>query len=180
MRNHIILIVGSLGPCQFKMSLTLIASVSDNNVIGLNGKLPWNIPEDLKRFRELTIGHPVIMGRKTYDSIPEKFRPLPKRKNIVLSRSFEENEKIYLARNMREARELVGEEDAYIIGGESIYRLFLPFADKMEITRVHKSFEGDCFFPKMNWGRWNLDKEEKNASKNKGILYSFMTYSKRE
>ncbi|MEK6819935.1 MAG: dihydrofolate reductase, partial [Nanoarchaeota archaeon] len=82
------------------MKITLIAAVSENNIIGINGRLPWDIPEDRKRFRELTLEHPVIMGRKTYDSIPKEFRPLPKRKNIVMSNSLNPTEGIYLARNI--------------------------------------------------------------------------------
>jgi len=180
MRNPIILMAGSLEPCLFKMSLTLIASISKNNVIGVNGKLPWHIPEDLRRFRELTMGHPVIMGRKTYDSIPEKFRPLPGRKNIVLSDSFKESRSdIYLAKNMGEALGFTNGEDAYIMGGRKIYELFLPVADKMEITRVHRRFEGDAFFPEINWNEWDQFKEEKRISEIESTPYSFLTYSRR-
>src|SRR3989344_646152 len=108
------------------MDLTLIVAISNNNVIGNNGKIPWRISEDLKRFRELTINHPVIMGRKTYDSFPEKFKPLPRRKNIILSKSLDEKENIYVARTIEDALELTEGQDPYVIGGKDIYQLFLP------------------------------------------------------
>jgi len=142
---------------MFKMKLTLIVAISDNNVIGANGKVPWHIPEDLKRFKELTIGHPVIMGRKTYDSLPDKFRPLPDRENIVLSSSLESQEKVY--------------------------HFFLPIINKLEITRVHRTFEGDSFFPEINLDEWKISRREKwNPSMREekvgehDIPYSFLTY----
>ena len=99
------------------MKITLIAAISENNVIGVEGKVPWHIPEDMKRFRELTLEHPAIMGRKTYESIPDRFRPLPKRKNIVMSKSLNPKEGIYIARNVDEALVLAEEKDSYVIGG---------------------------------------------------------------
>lgn len=154
------------------MNLAIIVAISENNIIGIKNKIPWRIKEDMLRFKRLTINHPVIMGRKTWDSIPEKFRPLPERKNIVLSKS-QINEKIYIARNIEEALELTESKDSYIIGGEKIYELFLPLANKIELTRVHNSYEGDAFFPKINWNEWDLINEEKNVNE---IPYSFMTY----
>ena len=106
------------------MSLILIAAVSDNDVIGLNGKVPWYIPEDMKRFKELTLNHPVIMGRKTYESIPDNSRPLPKRKNIILSRTLNHGDGIYIARNIEEVLALTENQDSYVIGGRKIYGLF--------------------------------------------------------
>ena len=154
------------------MDLTIIAAISENNVIGNKGKIPWRIEEDMKRFKYLTIGHPVIMGRKTYESIPRKFRPLPERKNIVLSRDYQSDEKIYVARDINEALKLTDRKDSFVIGGEIIYELFLPFANKMELTRVHDNFEGDVFFPEVNWKEWKLMNEEKH------LQYSFLSYSR--
>jgi dihydrofolate reductase len=159
------------------MNLTIIASVSENNVIGNRGKIPWHISEDLKRFKKLTMGHPVIMGRRTYESLPEKSRPLPGRKNIVLSESIKKDIKIYLAKSVREALEFAKDQDPYIIGGEKIYELFLPIVGKMEITRVHKEFEGDSFFPDVDWDDWELIRERRMPSQN--IPYSFQTYSRK-
>ena len=170
-------------PWLFKMKLTLIAAISENKVIGFKNKVPWHIPEDMKRFRELTIGHPVIMGRKTYDSLPDKFRPLPDRENIVLSSSLESQEKIYIARNMEEALKLAKGRDSSVIGGERVYQLFLPLIDQLEITRVYRDFEGDAFFPEINWDEWKISRREKwnpsmreeNVSEH-DIPYSFLTY----
>ena len=167
---------GSLEQCLFKMNLILIAAISENNVIGIKNKVPWYIPEDIKKFRELTINHPVIMGRNTYESIPEKFCPLSQRKNIVLSNSLSNQKGIYIARNIDEALELTEDRDSYVIGGEIVYGLFLPLAKKLEITRVHRSFEGDSFFPEVNLDEWNLSNEERGISENESIPYSFLTY----
>ena len=158
------------------MSITLIAAVSDNNVIGFKNRVPWSIPEDIRRFKGLTLNHPVIMGRRTYESLPEKFRPLPDRKNIVLSSSLNPQEGIYIARDMSEARELTKDRDSYVMGGKRVYSMFLPIAERLEITRVHRDFEGDIFFPEVNYDEWDLFNEEKGISENKGIPYSFLTY----
>ena len=161
------------------LDLRIIAAVSDNNVIGVKGKIPWHIPEDLRRFKELTLDHPVIMGRRTYESIPERFRPLPKRKNIVLSSSLSDQEGIYIARTIDEALELIEDRDSYVIGGRRVYELFLPYVDRLEITRVHRSFEGETFFPEVNWDEWETSNEERDlVSENERIPYSFLTYSR--
>lgn len=163
----------------FKMDLILIVAISENNIIGNENKIPWHIPEDLKRFKELTLNHPVIMGRKTYESIPKKFRPLPKRKNIVLSNTLDPQKGIYIAKTIEEALELTKNGDSYVIGGEKVYRSFLPTANKLEITKVHRFFKGDTFFPELDWSEWNLFSEEKGISQNEEIQYSFLTYTRR-
>ncbi|MEK6895676.1 MAG: dihydrofolate reductase [Nanoarchaeota archaeon] len=160
------------------MNLTLIAAVSENNVIGIDGKVPWYIPEDIKRFKELTLNHPVIMGRKTYQSIPNRFRPLEKRKNIVLSKNFVSEGEIYVARGLEEALDLTDYADSFIIGGASIYKIFLPFTSKIELTRVHEDYEGDAFFPDVDWNEWSLVNQERNTSHN-GIDYSFLSYERK-
>src|SRR3989344_6345116 len=139
-----------------KMSLTIIAAVSENNVIGIENRIPWHIKEDIDRFKQLTTVHPIIMGRKTYESLPKNFRPLPQRKNIVLSSTLEPTEGIYIARNLEEALKLAEEQDTYVIGGKTVYELLLPIANKMEITKVHTYFLGDTFFPEVNWNDWGL------------------------
>jgi len=155
------------------MNLILIAAMSENNIIGDKGKIPWKIPEDLKRFRELTLNHPVIMGRKTYDSLSEKNKPLPNRKNIILSKSLEYKEGIYVARTIEEALELTEEKDSYVIGGREIYKAFLPYVNMMEITKVHKHYEGDTSFPEIDWDEWKLIKRE---NKTEEVSYSFLSY----
>ena len=160
------------------MKITLIAAISENNVIGKDGKLSWNIPEDLKRFRELTLEHPVIMGRKTYESIPAKFKPLKGRKNIVMSNSLNSQDGIYIARNIGEALALTENKDTYIIGGAEIYKLFLPIADELEITRIHRNYDGDAHFPEIEWNEWKLVRETEGFSEDEKIPYFFQTYSR--
>ncbi len=149
--------------------IILIAAVSENNTIGLEGKLPWKIPEDLKRFRELTTPYPIIMGRKTYESIG---RPLKNRLNIVLSKNttFEE---VITARTVKEALLKAKETNdfAYIIGGEQIYKQTMPLATRLEITKVHKDVKGDAFFPEIT-NDWKLIVDDKRDG------YSFRTYLK--
>ncbi len=167
---------------QPKMALAIIAAISDNNVIGMEGKIPWNIPEDMKRFRDLTLNHPVIMGRKTFENILNKFgKPLPERKNIVLSTALKSQEGIHIARTIDEALRLTGKENSYVIGGAQIYKLFLPEADKLEITRIHGYFAGDAFFPQVNWNEWQLvnSEIEDNLPEIIPSCCSFLTYVKK-
>lgn len=159
--------------------ITLIAAVSENGVIGNKGKVPWNIPGDMKRFKELTINHPVIMGRKTYESLPEKNRPLPLRKNIVLSKTLGNIAGIYVARDIDEAIRLTEKKNSYVIGGEQIYKLFLEVAGKMEITKIHMPFGGDAFFPEVDWNEWNFVNRIDGISKKNNIHYSFLSYERR-
>lgn len=128
------------------MTLSLIAALAENRVIGRDGQLPWRLPGDLKRFKRLTLGHPVVMGRKTFDSIG---RLLPGRENVILTRqtSFQMpgatilHTPEALLERFREAGEV------FVIGGEEIYRLFLPRAQKLYLTLVHQTVDGDAFFP---------------------------------
>ena len=159
------------------MKFTLIAALSENNVIGKGEIIPWKIPEDMKRFKSLTLNHSVIMGRKTYLSIPEKFRPLPQRKNIVMSKNFENETGIYIARSIQEAIDLAEDIPTYIIGGAEVYRQFLPLADNLEITRVYKNFEGDVYFPKVDWKNWKQIGEIPGQTED-GLKYSFLTFKR--
>lgn len=153
------------------MELIIIAAISENNVIGKDNKLPWHIPEDLKRFKELTKGNAVLMGRKTYESIG---KPLPKRTNIVLSSNKDYTPQgVITARNLDDALEQCKQyKTTYIIGGQKVYEQTIDIADKLEITHVHKTIEGDAFFPKIDALKWieinNIYKPE----------YSFVTYVK--
>lgn len=130
------------------MTLSIIVAMAKNRVIGNKGKIPWHLSEDLKRFKQITMGHPVLMGRKTFESIG---KPLPGRTNIVISR----NEKfrspgITVARSLQEAVKRSGEGEAFVIGGAKIYTLALPIAGKIYLTLIEKDFEGDTFFPEVN------------------------------
>lgn len=124
--------------------MTLIVARADNNVIGLDGKMPWHIPADLKRFKVLTMGKPMIMGRKTFDSLPGL---LPGRRHIVLTRDRHWSASgAEIAHDVDQALALAG-NDASVIGGAEIYRLFLPRADRIELTEVHQSPDGDTHLP---------------------------------
>ena len=135
------------------MDCTLMAAIAENGVIGKDGKLPWRLPEDMKRFKALTSRHPVIMGRKTYLSIPQKFRPLPDRTNIVLTHNPLEMESVISVDSIEEALKFCEKQYhtkmPYVIGGASVYSAALPYARALEITRIHKAFEGDVFFPEL-------------------------------
>lgn len=157
------------------MTISIIAALAENNVIGNDNKLIWHISEDLKRFKKLTSGKPIIMGRKTYNSLPIK--PLPKRKNIVISRNKNlDFEGAVIVSDIDKAlTECENAEEVFICGGAEIYKMFLPLADKMYLTRVHKNYKGDTVFPETDYSQWKLIDEikvEDNPS------YSFLNYKK--
>lgn len=143
------------------MRLTIIAAIAENGVIGRDGGLPWRLSSDLKRFKQLTMGNAILMGRKTWESIG---RPLPGRKSVVISRQSEYDPgyaEVIVAANLDEALaqarnlEDVGDE-LFVIGGARIYEMCLSRADRMVITRVHVEVEGDVWFPEVDWGAWEL------------------------
>ena len=159
--------------------ITIIAAVSENNVLGKNNKLIWHIPNDLKRFKKLTLGHSVIMGRKTFESIA---KPLPQRKNIILTRNQNFKAKgTLIAHSVDEALNLCkNDNQPFIIGGGEIYKLFMDISDKIELTRIHKSYDGDAFFPKILEENWKLINTEKNNfNKSPIINFSYLTYIKK-
>ena len=161
------------------MKITLVAAIASNNVIGKENSLPWNIPEDLKRFKQMTSGHTILMGRKTFDSIG---RPLPNRQNIVMTKDKNfEQEGIKVINDFDEALELIKEsnEDVFVIGGSKIYELFEPVANSLAITRILKDFEGDAFFPDINWNLWQIEKEEKFFDEKSKIECKLIEYSKK-
>ncbi len=161
------------------MTISIIAAIAENNVIGKNNKLIWHISEDLKRFKKLTSGHPVIMGRKTYESLP--FKPLPDRRNIILStRKDIKYEGAEVFNDINEIlKECKNENEIFICGGAEIYKLFLPLADKMYLTEVHKVFEGDTFFPEIDFLQWKLiEKSEIKYDEKSDLYYKFLNYEK--
>jgi dihydrofolate reductase len=134
------------------MNLTLVAAMTPSRVIGLNGGIPWHLPEDMKHFRAVTTGHPIIMGRKTFDSIG---KPLPKRRNIVISRDASlKIEGTEVVGDLLSALNLTREESPRIIGGAQIYALAMPIATEMILTLLKAEHEGDTFFPKWDAGEW--------------------------
>jgi dihydrofolate reductase len=139
------------------MEKIIIAAVAENGVIGKDGDIPWHYSEDLKHFKQKTTNHSVIMGRKTYFSLPEDFRPLPDRKNIVLSRSNPElPESVNLANSLEESWEIAENHSgkAFIIGGAGVYEQAMKESDKMILTRIHEEYEGDTYFPEWNKENW--------------------------
>lgn len=139
--------------------ITMIVAVAENGAIGKDNNLLWHISGDLKRFKAITTGHSIIMGRKTYLSFPK--RPLPDRKNIILTHGDTTFEGAFTAKDINQAIDLCESDEVFIIGGESIYRQFLPYTTKIFLTKVHKEYEADTFFPELNMDEWKvIDTEE--------------------
>ena len=165
------------------MTISIIVAVSENNVIGRNNNLPWHLPADMKFFKEKTTGHCIITGRKNYESIPEKFRPLPNRTNIVITR--QENYSapgaivVSSIEQAIEKAKQTGDTEIFIIGGADIYKQSLHFVDKIYFTKIYHEFKGDVFFPEINASEW------KETGKIKGIIdeknkydYDFIVFEK--
>ena len=162
--------------------LHLIVAHARNGVIGKDNKLPWYLPEDLKNFKRTTLGKPVIMGRKTFESLPNG--PLPNRKNVVLT-TIPEADFIncFACDSMGEALDLCKNEDEiFIIGGALVYRQAIRLADTMYITRVHAEFkDADAYFPNINWDLWEeVSREDFPADEKNAYPYSFITYKRKQ
>ncbi len=162
------------------MKTSLIAALASNGVIGRDGGLPWHISEDLKYFKRLTMGKPVVMGHKTYESIG---KPLPGRNNIVVTRNPElELEGATVVHGLDEALAVaasLGAEETFVIGGAELYKLALPKVDRMYLTYVHQNFEGDTFFPEFDPDDWTELEHEDHFSEQAGLEYSFVTLERR-
>lgn len=163
------------------MIVSAIVAKAKNNVIGKDNDIPWYLPADLKYFKKTTLNHHIIMGRKCFQSIG---KPLPKRTNIIITRNpFYIVSNCYMANSVEEALEIAhdnGEEEAIIIGGGEIYRLSEPLWDKLYVTEVDATIDGDIFFPKIDLNKWNLVSEKmfKKDAKNE-YDYSFLKYEKK-
>ncbi|TDE02900.1 dihydrofolate reductase [Flavobacterium hiemivividum] len=156
--------------------IIMIAAASENNALGKNNELVWHLPNDFKRFKNLTSGHHIIMGRKTFESFP---KPLPNRTHIVISHQENYNpEGCIVVNSMEKALEKCPSNEAiFIIGGGEIYNLGLPFSDKIELTRVHHTFEADAFFPEIDPRDWELVNSEFQSKDDKHLFdYSYQTY----
>jgi len=160
--------------------LTLVAAVSHGGVIGRDGALPWRIPEDAKRFRELTTGHPVVMGRRTWDSLPDRFRPLPGRRNLVVTRSPDwRADGAERAASLEEALQLAADAaEVFVIGGAEIYAAALPLADELRMTEIDADVRGDTFFPPYDAAAFEETSRERLVSET-GVPFSFVTYERR-
>lgn len=160
------------------MTLSLIVALSQNGVIGKNNKLPWHLSEDLKRFKSLTMGHKIVMGRKTFEAIG---KPLPGRENIVLTRDpdfhadgvavIHEPGPVVAMRN----------EEIFVIGGEQVYRLFLPVVDRLYLTVIKQDFSGDAFFPLLDWRDdfQTVDQSSVMHSAKNDLTYEFITVDRK-
>ena len=157
---------------MIKKTITIIVAAAENDAIGKNNDLIWSLPDDLKRFKRLTSGHCIIMGRKTYDSFPGL---LPNRKHIVISKKSDSyfHDEVIVVNNFKDAVKATnGDENPYVIGGGQIYNLAMKYCDIIELTRVHEKFEADTFFPKISKNKWKLINEEKHE-KDERHKYSF-------
>lgn len=153
-------------------TITLIYARAANGVIGKDGDLPWRLPADLKRFKALTIGKPMIMGRKTFESLPGL---LAGRRHIVLTRHDNfEAEGAEIAHSVKEALAMAGDGDVSVIGGAAIYDVFLPLADRIELTQIHSDYEGDTFMPELS-NAWVVTKQHDHAADSDGPAYSFLS-----
>ena len=166
------------------MKVSLIVAVSENGVIGKDNDLIWHLPKDMKFFKDTTLGHHVIMGRRNFESIPHKYRPLPNRKNIIITRNKNYTAKNCIIKNnlkdaLKEARNS-NEDEAFIIGGGEIYKLALQenLVDRIYLTRIHYEFEGDTFFPALS-SKWKeINKKDFFKDEKHKYNFTFFTYEK--
>lgn len=161
--------------------LSIIVAIANNNVIGKDNKLIWHLPEDLKRFKNLTTGHNIIMGRKTFESLG---RVLPNRKHIVLCNDVSlniENENVEVLSDVNLLDKYIkSDEENFVIGGATIYRLLLPKASKLYITKINESFEGDVYFPEIDLGDWKVVSKEKGKKDEKNPYdYEYINFERK-
>ena len=166
------------------MKVSLIVAVSENGVIGKDNDLIWNLPRDMKFFKDTTLGHHVIMGRKNFESIPHKYSPLPNRTNVIITRQADYRAEGCVAVNSVEAALEIakqnGDTEPFIIGGGQIYKLALEanLVNKIYLSKVHHSFEGDTFFPDLNTDWKEVERTDYKADEKHDYAYSFLTFEK--
>lgn len=156
----------------------IIAAVANNGIIGSNNQLIWRLPADLKHFKELTLGHTIIMGRKTFESIG---KPLPGRKSIIITRDTNyQHENCIVVHSIEEALKCAESKQVFIIGGAEIYKQCIGIATKLFLTHVHSSFEGDAYFPSISAENWQIeDTKAFEADEKNPYPYSFVSYSRK-
>jgi dihydrofolate reductase len=160
------------------MSLvSLIAAMARNRVIGRQNRMPWHVPEDLRRFRRLTMGAPVIMGRKTHESLG---RPLPGRRNIVVTRQRNASwPGCETAPSLTEALDMTRDaSERFVIGGAELYRLALPLADRLYLTLIDADYDGDTWFPEVDWSAWRERSREHSTAADGKVDYDFLVYER--
>ena len=160
--------------------LSIIVAVAKNNVIGKDNKLIWHIPADLKHFKDITSGHTIIMGRKTFESLG---RVLPNRKHVILCNDMElniENENVEVLEDVSMVKKYAdSEEENFVIGGATIYRLLMPYADKLYITHINQEFDGDVTFPEISKDEWRVVSREKGITDEQNPYdYEFVNYER--
>ena len=160
--------------------LSIIVAKAKNNIIGKNNELVWHLPEDLKHFKELTTGHTIIMGRKTYESLG---KPLPNRKHIIFSQNPDfkvHEENVQVVHSLLEIQDLIeGKEEAFVIGGAMIYNFLMPYVKKMYVTEIKQEFDGDAFFPIIDSEEWKETSSTTGIKNEENNLdYDFVTYEK--
>jgi dihydrofolate reductase len=160
------------------MIVTIVVAISENNAIGKNNQLLWYLPADLKHFKNITTGHTVIMGRKTYDSVG---KPLPNRRNIIITRQNITIEGCEIVKSIEDALVLsAGEEEVFIVGGAEIYKQSIHLTDRIYLTIVHQKFDADSFFPEINYAEWReTEREDHQADEKNKLPYSFITLDRR-
>ncbi|WP_199101609.1 dihydrofolate reductase [Aquitalea sp. ASV11] len=160
-----------------KPVLTLVAAKARNGVIGINNTLPWHLPEDLKHFKAVTLGKPVLMGRKTYDSIG---RPLPGRRNIVITRQSDwQADGVEVAHSLEQALEMAdGVAEVCLIGGADLYRQAMALADALRLTEIDADFDGDACFPEVSTADWQ-EVARSSFTSDKGLQYAFVDYQRK-
>lgn len=157
--------------------ISIIVAIAEDYGIGLKNDLLWNIPEDLKRFKQITTGKTVVMGKRTWESLPK--RPLPGRKNVVITDNpGEKFDGAVMAYSISDAVSMSGDEEVFIIGGGSIYRQFMPMADRLYITHVHSSAQADVYFPEISKDEWKVVSREDYESQNGIPAYSRVIYER--
>ena len=160
--------------------LSIIVAVAKNNVIGKDNKLIWHLPEDLKRFKALTTGHTIIMGRRTFESLG---RVLPNRKQVILCNDMEmnvENANVEILEDISMLDKYINsEEENFVIGGATIYKLLMPYANKMYITHINEEFDGDVYFPDISKDEWQIVEKEKGIKNEANPFeYEYVTYKR--
>lgn len=165
------------------MVISMIAAMGTNRVIGKDNDIPWHLPDDFQFFKRTTKGHFVIMGRKNFESLPDRFRPLPDRPNVIITR--QQNYQAPGATVVNSLEDALAiakdqkETEAFIIGGGEIYKMGLPVADKIYLTKIHASFEGDTFFPEFDESRWKeLSKEQHPQDERHKFAFDFVIFEK--
>lgn len=162
--------------------LSIIVAKAKNNVIGKNNKMIWNIPEDLKKFKELTTGHVIIMGRKTFEALG---RVLPDRKHVVFTQNPDFNiddDNVEIVHSMLQIQQYIEDENEnFVIGGAMIYNLLMPYVSKMYVTEIDKDFEGDTFFPRIDEKKWEeISRNSGTEDEKIDFKYEYAVYNKRK